>query len=68
MPTWVSFKQVITNFFGNKRDPHYISGKVHQIMTFDESEDSLFNNHLEFLQDNFGDSIEDQVWAALSRY
>lgn len=63
---WVSFKQVVTKFLGNKKDPGYVSIVANMLKKFQylgclmSLKIHFLDSHLDYFPDNLGDVSEEQ--------
>lgn len=63
---WVSFKEVVTKFLGNKKDPEYVSIVANMLNKFKylgclmSLKVHFLNSHLDYFPDNLGDVSEEQ--------
>ena len=64
---WVSFKNVITKFFGNTEDSDYINIVSNMLEKLNKLECLMIlkihflNSHLDFFPDNLGDVSEEHI-------
>lgn len=63
---WISFKQVVTKFMGNEKDPEYKSIVANMLKKFEQLgclmslKVHFLNSHLDYFPDSLGDVSEEQ--------